>query len=40
MHLYLVTLKQAIDLYNKRKMGKFNNFTKENISRSADEISL
>lgn len=29
-----------IVLYNKKEMGKFNNSTKENTSRTADRISL
>ena len=39
-HFYLVKLKQMIDLHNKKGTSKFNNFTKENTSRNADEVYL
>lgn len=29
-----------IDLYNKKETSKFNNFTKENASRNADELYI
>lgn len=39
-HFYLVQLKQVINLNNKKEMGKFSNFSDENTSRNADEMSL
>lgn len=39
-HFYLAQLKQVIDLNNKKEMDKFSNFTDENTSRNADEMSL